>query len=334
MSVTVTAYGRSVIPVYARPPFLSAIGAAAPPSSADSLSTLLGYIPRVHAARAPAQAGDDAARSGSARDRARGAPAFCALLDLVVLSEDRVPSSTEPLRACGLATPASSTPRVQSLSLALRSAAAALESPLRLDSSAHALARAHSRLDLGVVRTLRSGADQVRVRAQRGAAAASAPRAWLTRAGADNLCLPSSPPLHLPRRARRHGRQHRPLAALVLGLAWRDRVQPSASIRPHALLIAQIAWNIAAQAEARKHVLTKLFGGRRYTACYALAATIFLLGLNRDALYQQALRHQPVSESLQYAEVKIVAAVLFAIGSTLVLTSMWQLGITGTFLGD
>ena len=100
------------------------------------------------------------------------------------------------------------------------------------------------------------------------------------------------------------------------------------------VLSAQIAWNIAAQAEARKHVLTKLFGGRRYTACYALAATIFLLGLNRDALYQQALRHQPVSESLQYAEVKILAAVLFAIGSTLVLTSMWQLGITGTFLGD
>ena len=89
-----------------------------------------------------------------------------------------------------------------------------------------------------------------------------------------------------------------------------------------------------AQAEARKHVLTKLFGGQRYLACYALAATIFLLGINRDALFQAALRHQPVSESLQYVEVKLVAAALFAIGSTLVATSMWQLGITGTFLGD
>lgn len=93
-------------------------------------------------------------------------------------------------------------------------------------------------------------------------------------------------------------------------------------------------WNIVAQAEARKHVLTKLFGGHRYTACYALAATIFLLGLNRDALFQAALQHQPVAPALQYAEVKVLAAVLFAIGSTLVATSMWSLGITGTFLGD
>jgi len=113
-----------------------------------------------------------------------------------------------------------------------------------------------------------------------------------------------------------------------------DLSQRSFWVSLGAIAFNPIAWNIAAQAEARKHVLTKLFGGRRYTACYALAATIFLLGLNRDALYQQALRHQPVSESLQYAEVKILAAVLFAIGSTLVLTSMWQLGITGTFLGD
>ena len=41
-----------------------------------------------------------------------------------------------------------------------------------------------------------------------------------------------------------------------------------------------------------------------------------------------------MAHSLQYAEVKILAAVLFGIGSTLVATSMWSLGVTGTFLGD
>lgn len=99
-------------------------------------------------------------------------------------------------------------------------------------------------------------------------------------------------------------------------------------------LPTQTFWNIVAQGEARTHFLTKAFGGHRYYAIYALAATIFTLGVIRDGLYRSALVDQPVAAVLEYAEVKILAAALFVAGSTLVVTSMFKLGVSGTYLGD
>ncbi|GAW21977.1 hypothetical protein ANO14919_115080 [Xylariales sp. No.14919] len=81
-------------------------------------------------------------------------------------------------------------------------------------------------------------------------------------------------------------------------------------------------------------VLTRLFGGFSQLACYALAATIFSLGLLRDALYERALRHQPSYPLLETTEAQYLAYALIAVGNTLVISSTWALGITGTFLGD
>lgn len=50
--------------------------------------------------------------------------------------------------------------------------------------------------------------------------------------------------------------------------------------------------------------------------------------------YQTALGDQPSHPFLHYTEFKILAAILFLTGTTLVVTSTWALGITGTFLGD
>lgn len=82
--------------------------------------------------------------------------------------------------------------------------------------------------------------------------------------------------------------------------------------------------------EYSNHILTRIFGGP-YRGCYALAVTIFSLGILRDHLYQVALDEQPF-----YAPVHqpLVGSVLFAVGSVLVLSSMWALGVTGTYLGD
>jgi methylene-fatty-acyl-phospholipid synthase len=49
--------------------------------------------------------------------------------------------------------------------------------------------------------------------------------------------------------------------------------------------------------------------------------------------YEQALRSQPALDILQSDAVKAVAAALFLGGNLLVLTSMWALGFTGTYLG-
>lgn len=94
-----------------------------------------------------------------------------------------------------------------------------------------------------------------------------------------------------------------------------------------------VFWNIAAQLEYHTGLLSKVFRGKR-RGCYALGATIFTLGLVRDFLYKSALDTQPVSPLLDNPWVIMAGFGLFAIGNTLVLSSLWQLGITGTYLGD
>ncbi|KIM27069.1 hypothetical protein M408DRAFT_330217 [Serendipita vermifera MAFF 305830] len=92
-------------------------------------------------------------------------------------------------------------------------------------------------------------------------------------------------------------------------------------------------WNIAAQNELHHKWISKRVKNP-YTGCYILAASIFSLGLVRDALYTQALRNQPLVELLPSPFDVIVPAVMVVVGQTLVISSTWQLGITGTFLGD
>jgi phosphatidylethanolamine N-methyltransferase len=69
-------------------------------------------------------------------------------------------------------------------------------------------------------------------------------------------------------------------------------------------------------------------------ACYGLAVVIFSLGIFRDFLYERALRSQPSHPYLQTALSTYIAYGLIACGNILVLSSMWALGITGTYLGD
>ena len=54
----------------------------------------------------------------------------------------------------------------------------------------------------------------------------------------------------------------------------------------------------------------------------------------RDALYERALRHQPVHPALEQEAIRYTAYALLACGNVLVVSSAWALGITGTFLGD
>lgn len=103
--------------------------------------------------------------------------------------------------------------------------------------------------------------------------------------------------------------------------------------------------------EYHNKVITKLFGGNSRYGCYGLAVTIFSLGIIRDYLYgypspstgqpktngtsyHQALTHQPASPTLSSPLVHLSALPLFLSGNVLVLTSMYALGVTGTYLGD
>ncbi|KAK9472991.1 phospholipid methyltransferase-domain-containing protein [Dipodascopsis tothii] len=113
-----------------------------------------------------------------------------------------------------------------------------------------------------------------------------------------------------------------------------DLSQKTLYICAGSVLFNPTFWNIVARAEYRSHVLTKLAGGNAKLGCYGLAVTIFSLGILRDFLYEKALRDQPTLAALDTPVVKAVAAAVFAAGNVLVLTSMWALGVTGTYLGD
>ncbi|ODV79320.1 second and third steps of methylation pathway for phosphatidylcholine biosynthesis [Suhomyces tanzawaensis NRRL Y-17324] len=95
-----------------------------------------------------------------------------------------------------------------------------------------------------------------------------------------------------------------------------------------------IFWNIVARLEYNTHFLTKLAGGAR-RGCYLLAFTIFGLGIYRDHVYHQALLAQPTYQPLLDSSIiQALAVLLFGFGNVLVLTSMYALGVTGTYLGD
>ncbi|TIB68082.1 hypothetical protein E3P77_01261 [Wallemia ichthyophaga] len=114
---------------------------------------------------------------------------------------------------------------------------------------------------------------------------------------------------------------------------WFDLKQPSLWIIIGSIIFNPLFWNIE---EYHNKLLTKLAGGRPYLGCYLLAFTIFSLGILRDHLFQQALAAQPnLIPHPDYPTAHIVLAfVLFFTGQLLVITSMFALGVTGTYLGD
>lgn len=95
-----------------------------------------------------------------------------------------------------------------------------------------------------------------------------------------------------------------------------------------------IFWNIVARFEYNTHFLTKIAGSAK-TGCYLLAITIFSLGIYRDHVYHDALLQQPTFQPLvDSVLVKAAAVATFGLGNIFVLTSMYALGVTGTYLGD
>merc|ERR1711964_803747 len=113
-----------------------------------------------------------------------------------------------------------------------------------------------------------------------------------------------------------------------------DFDQKSLAVAAASIAFNPIFWNTVARQEYHNKILTKLAGGNSRMACYGLAVTIFSLGIFRDLLYERALRAQPSHPLLQTALATYVAYGLIATGNVLVLSSMWALGVTGTYLGD
>lgn len=119
--------------------------------------------------------------------------------------------------------------------------------------------------------------------------------------------------------------------------------------------INPIAWNVIARLEYNTGTVSRCFGGSKRGACYAFAAFIFTLGIIRDLVYvsaynvsfitnslyslhcsfQWAVNRQPSSAALfEVPMIDAFAMLCLGIGSVLVASSMWKLGIINTYLGD
>lgn len=124
------------------------------------------------------------------------------------------------------------------------------------------------------------------------------------------------------------------MASLIGSNSLVDFDQRSLAVAAAAIAFNPIFWNTVARQEYHNKILTKLAGGNSRLACYGLAIVIFSIGIFRDFLYERALRSQPSHPLLETEHSNYIAYALLACGNILVLSSMWALGLTGTYLGD
>eukprot|EP00011_Vannellida_sp_DIVA3-517-6-12_P005492 CAMPEP_0114621128 /NCGR_PEP_ID=MMETSP0168-20121206/9074_1 /TAXON_ID=95228 ORGANISM="Vannella sp., Strain DIVA3 517/6/12" /NCGR_SAMPLE_ID=MMETSP0168 /ASSEMBLY_ACC=CAM_ASM_000044 /LENGTH=451 /DNA_ID=CAMNT_0001832327 /DNA_START=9 /DNA_END=1362 /DNA_ORIENTATION=+ len=113
-----------------------------------------------------------------------------------------------------------------------------------------------------------------------------------------------------------------------------DLTKPTFLAALASIAFAPLMWNAVARFEHRTRLITRLCCGSAYVGCYLLALAIFLLQLEREWIFTVAVYDQPMFVEAAGALNQAVALLLFAFGSTLVLSSFWRLGITGTYLGD
>jgi phosphatidylethanolamine N-methyltransferase len=97
--------------------------------------------------------------------------------------------------------------------------------------------------------------------------------------------------------------------------------------------VIPIFWNILARIEYNYGTFSRIFGNNR-RACYAYATYVFTFSLYRDHLFQKAVFEQDILHPLFVPFTYTITPIVFVFGSTLVLSSMYKLGIHGTYMGD
>jgi len=109
------------------------------------------------------------------------------------------------------------------------------------------------------------------------------------------------------------------------------------------IILEPTIWNIIARLEYNTHFLTKIFRNK-YIACYFLAICIFIASQfrynaflesqNIQPSYIQLLNEYNIETKMIVSISKGLGMIVLFIGSILLITSYWRLGITGTYLGD
>ncbi|CDF35604.1 Phosphatidylethanolamine N-methyltransferase [Chondrus crispus] len=99
------------------------------------------------------------------------------------------------------------------------------------------------------------------------------------------------------------------------------------------ILLQPIIWNVLARLEHYTRILSKAFGSP-VRGTYALGLWIFAGGIYRDLMFVEAMDRQRKVGWLAGVEYQVAGLVGMAVGLVLVLSSAYQLGVVGTYLGD
>lgn len=99
------------------------------------------------------------------------------------------------------------------------------------------------------------------------------------------------------------------------------------------ILLQPLVWNVVGRMEHYTRILSKICF-KPVFGVYALALWIFVAGLYRDALFVAAMRSQGTHEQLGELQYVMAGWGCIFVGSVLVLSSFYRLGLTGVYLGD
>lgn len=99
------------------------------------------------------------------------------------------------------------------------------------------------------------------------------------------------------------------------------------------IVLQPLIWNIIGRFEHHTRILSRVFI-RREIGVYVLAAWIFIAGRFRDGLIMMAMDRQEKPEFLDALGVRVAGILFVCVGLMLVMSSFFQLGVYGTFLGD
>ena len=92
-------------------------------------------------------------------------------------------------------------------------------------------------------------------------------------------------------------------------------------------------WNITSRIQYKTNFFSKLFGNKK-TAIYIHTILIFSFGLSRDYLYKYVVSTSGVFSLIDNQYMTYLGYLILFLGSTLVLSATYKLGIVGTFNGD
>ena len=99
------------------------------------------------------------------------------------------------------------------------------------------------------------------------------------------------------------------------------------------IIVNVLYWNITSLIQYKTNFFSNLFGNKK-KAVYIHTFLIFSFGLSRDFLYKYVVNTSSIFSLIDNQYMTYLGYMILLIGTTLVISATYKLGIVGTFNGD